>query len=523
MHVRMLIADLSDSELLFQIQGVVGSRNRATAQLLEYLGEVEARKLHIKEAYASMYDFCLRKLGFSEGSAVRHIAAARACRRFPAALEFVRDGRVHLTGLALLKPQLTDDNQLELLTAAAGRSRAEIELLLRTRRPRPDVPESIRPVFAFAAERDACIGSANRSDMGDAARAGLGDAAHAVGARGSDGLGAGGAGDAAHAVGARGSDGLGPGGKCGAVREEASGLAWGMNGAGANSTQGAARGANSAHGAATGSAPASMTHAERGRVAPLSAERFHVEFTMTADTKDKLERVLDLMSHANPRRSLATAFDRALDVLLRDLEKKRLGKTSRPRKSRGVKHGNIGRSTLREVYERDGVQCAFVSEAGVRCTSRVFLQTDHVIARALGGSGDAHNARVLCQPHNLFEAEETFGAEHVARKIEERRQRARSCRVGARARGGEIDESGNHRRQERLGAASVSASCASRDAGSVQLEGSLTQAASGESGITVARRGWTPVREIRCARGAATTQIAPTTAFCAAQGAKAEP
>ncbi|MBZ0268010.1 hypothetical protein K8I85_07630, partial [bacterium] len=45
--------------------------------------------------------------------------------------------------------------------------------------------------------------------------------------------------------------------------------------------------------------------------APLSAERFHVEFTMTVETKDKLERVLDLMSHANPRRSLATAFDRA--------------------------------------------------------------------------------------------------------------------------------------------------------------------------------------------------------------------
>ena len=203
---------------------------------------------------------------------------------------------------------------------------------------------------------------------------------------------------------------------------------------------------------------------------------------MSADTKDKLERVLDLMSHANPRRSLATAFDRALDVLLRDLEKKRLGKTSRPRKSRGVKHGNIGRSTLREVYERDGVQCVFVSEAGVRCTSRVFLQTDHVIARALGGSGATHNARVLCQPHNLFEAEETFGAEHVARKIEERRRRARSCRVGARTRGGEIEESGNHRRQERLGPPAVGASCASDGAGSSLPEGSLTQAASDNSG-----------------------------------------
>ena len=108
---------------------------------------------------------------------------------------------------------------------------------------------------------------------------------------------------------------------------------------------------------------------ERGRVAPLSAGRFHVEFTMTAATKDKLEQVLDLMSHANPRRSLVTAFDRALDVLLRDLEKQRLGKTARPRMSGGAKHGSFARSTLRAVYARDGVQCAFVSEAS-KCKRR---------------------------------------------------------------------------------------------------------------------------------------------------------
>ena len=166
---------------------------------------------------------------------------------------------------------------------------------------------------------------------------------------------------------------------------------------------------------------------ERGRVAPLSAGRFHVEFTMTAATKDKLEQVLDLMSHGNPRHSLATAFDRALEVLLRDLEKQRLGKTARPRKSRGAKHGNFARSTLRAVYARDGVQCAFVSEAGVRRTSRVFLQTDHVVARALGGSGEVLNARVLCRPHNLYEAERTFGQAHVARKIRERRGDAPGC------------------------------------------------------------------------------------------------
>ncbi len=87
---------------------------------------------------------------------VRHIAAARACRRFPAALEYVRAGRVHLTGLALLSNRLTEANHVELLDAAAGRSKADIELLIRTRFPRPDVPESIRPVLALAGVGAGC-------------------------------------------------------------------------------------------------------------------------------------------------------------------------------------------------------------------------------------------------------------------------------------------------------------------------------------------------------------------------------
>jgi 5-methylcytosine-specific restriction endonuclease McrA len=168
-----------------------------------------------------------------------------------------------------------------------------------------------------------------------------------------------------------------------------------------------------------------MTARERGHVAPLSADRFHAQFTMSAQTKDKLELALDLMSHSNPRRSLVAVFDRALDSLLQDLEKKRLGKTNRPRRSGGAKRGNISRATLRAVYERDGVRCSFVSESGARCISRLFLQTDHVVARAQGGSGELHNARILCGPHNRFEAEKTFGEAHVARRICERRERTR--------------------------------------------------------------------------------------------------
>jgi len=65
------------------------------------------------------------------------------------------------------------------------------------------------------------------------------------------------------------------------------------------------------------------------KVKPLSAERFALQLSIGSETRARLERVLDLMSHANPSRSLEVVIDRALDGLVRELEHKRLAKTKR--------------------------------------------------------------------------------------------------------------------------------------------------------------------------------------------------
>jgi hypothetical protein len=50
-------------------------------------------------------------------------------------------------------------------------------------------------------------------------------------------------------------------------------------------------------------------------------------------------------------------------------------------------------------------RCEYVnSETGVRCGSNYQLQLDHVWPRALGGSDELPNLRVLCGKHNRFEA-----------------------------------------------------------------------------------------------------------------------
>ncbi len=378
------MAHLSDDEVLANLGGVIGSRRKITAQLVAYLGEVEARRLDVREACSSMYEFCCRKLKLSEGSAHRHIAAARIARKYPMVLDLLREGRIHVTALSMLQRYLDKENHAELLAAACDKSKAEVELLIRSRFPKEDVADSIRllPV-------QACLG-------GDAAAAGqsVGVAAQTVAAD---------SGPATLAAG------------------DAS--AWTDLGSAIAERAGLGRPFAAAASLSARADAGFLATESRPRVSPLSAERFHVQFSAGAALKDKLERALDLMSHSNPKRDLATVIERGLDLVLADLEKKKLGKTDRPRRSRGTKHGDFSREARREIYERDGEQCTYVSPSGERCRARAFLQLDHEDPRACGGAGTTLNGRLLCRAHNLFEAEKVFGRKYVESRIRLRQQR----------------------------------------------------------------------------------------------------
>ncbi len=158
------------------------------------------------------------------------------------------------------------------------------------------------------------------------------------------------------------------------------------------------------------------------QLAPLSETRHKVQLTASDELRKKLERAQDLMRHANAEGDLAVVVERAVDLLLEKLEKQRLGKTSRPRPSREQSDTTrVSRGTRRAVFERDGERCTFTDAEGHRCPATTWLELDHVIPRARGGTGEVGNLRVRCRAHNALYAEQTFGREHVERKIRESR------------------------------------------------------------------------------------------------------
>ncbi len=68
-------------------------------------------------------------------------------------------------------------------------------------------------------------------------------------------------------------------------------------------------------------------------VAPLSAATYKIQFTASAELRNKLERLRSLMRSSVADGDLATVIEQAVTEKLERLESKRYGKTKAPRKS----------------------------------------------------------------------------------------------------------------------------------------------------------------------------------------------
>jgi len=113
------------------------------------------------------------------------------------------------------------------------------------------------------------------------------------------------------------------------------------------------------------------------REIPSRDQKIHVSLEFTANEWQQVQDLLAEISHQVPDQKL----ERALLYWAKSLKKK-----SPP---------------LRQLIEaRAQGQCEFVSKEGKRCSSKHFLEIDHIKPRALGGGDNPMNLRLLCRSHN---------------------------------------------------------------------------------------------------------------------------
>ena len=149
------------------------------------------------------------------------------------------------------------------------------------------------------------------------------------------------------------------------------------------------------------------------RIAPLSPERYRMQFTVSRETHDKFRRAQALLRHALPSGDAAEIFDRAITLLVEKLERRRFAETSRPRVSTSgaadtSRTRHVPAAVRRRVWRRDAGRCAFVGREG-RCRETAFLEFHHVEPYATGGEATVANIQLRCHAHNAYEARLLFG------------------------------------------------------------------------------------------------------------------
>ena len=152
-----------------------------------------------------------------------------------------------------------------------------------------------------------------------------------------------------------------------------------------------------------------------GRVeepAPPQPARYELRVTIDQATREMLQHAQELLSHCVPAGDVAQVLHRALGALITQLEKRKFGASSKPRKTHGQAQTKrcIPAHVRRAVWARDGGQCTFVGDGGHRCGTRKLLEFDHVEPVARGGEANVDGVRLRCRAHNQYEAERTFGA-----------------------------------------------------------------------------------------------------------------
>ena len=154
---------------------------------------------------------------------------------------------------------------------------------------------------------------------------------------------------------------------------------------------------------------------------------FQVSFSASQEFMDLFARVKALVPGYQP--DMKAVFE----CVLREYEKrhspverekrraqrKKKASVKRTRKP-GSRPRAIGAAVRDRVVIRDGAQCSFISDDGVRCGCREGLEFDHIRPRGLGGANNASNLRLLCRAHNQLAAEQVYGREFMQSKIAER-------------------------------------------------------------------------------------------------------
>ena len=357
--------------------------------------EVKRRELYLPRGYNSLHEFCTGHLKYSGASASRRITAARCMKKYPRIAGMLLRGEINLSVLNLVADMLTKENYRDILSGIKGRSYRDVRRLVARYNPEEEIRDRVNPVY---------IKTKLKIASGDGDTSNGGNSGHPKG-----------------------------GEKC-------------------SSDVGRARSLESTRygGIFTDSV-------QGGRTEVVFEEKYKLEFAVDPEFMEKIERLRALLSNKYKKKpDFETLFELAIDYYLdrhspegrvkrRATRKTKTAGRAEAQKSKGntekIRQVNkplgssrpenkkaraepskttnskqsryIPQAVRDEVYMRDGGRCTYFGTNGKRCLEDQYLQIDHIVPYARGGTNTIDNLRLLCPGHNMLLAKQEYGKDHM--------------------------------------------------------------------------------------------------------------
>ncbi len=153
------LKNLSHDSLIANTKSLVQRETEITLKVLFHIQEIERRRLHIERGFSSLHEFCVKYLGYSDGSAARRIQASRLLKAHPELETKIEKGEITLSVAAQaqnffyseMKVQnkiYSKEQKQEILQSLVNKSSREAEKELLKISPQALPKEKLRQVTA---------------------------------------------------------------------------------------------------------------------------------------------------------------------------------------------------------------------------------------------------------------------------------------------------------------------------------------------------------------------------------------
>ena len=96
-NIKVNLDRLSNSEVISRLENLVLKEKETTTEIIRHLAEVDRRRLYASEGFSSLFDYAVKKLGYSNSAATRRIKVARAGVRLPEVFSYLEDEKDQLS------------------------------------------------------------------------------------------------------------------------------------------------------------------------------------------------------------------------------------------------------------------------------------------------------------------------------------------------------------------------------------------------------------------------------------------